>query len=142
MNKYTCVQLRIPSISCPFLKYLCLCVTCTFYRCCIIKFRGHKNSICIQLHVTFSYSRPFKNLIILPQCYLGSMPLAAFSSRVTRLIRCLGLIWFPFNFDNHLRACLLFKFILLLHIYVGYTNMSFCEWLSFNPLVVLLYILL
>ena len=61
------------------------------------------------------------------------MPLADFSSRVTRIIRCLGLILCLFKSDIHLRDRFLFKFILLRHMYVGYTNSSFFKRLSSNP---------
>ena len=55
-----------------------------------------------------------------------------FSVRVTRLIICLGLILCPLKSDNHLHERLLFNYILLCHMYVGYTNIYFCERLSFN----------
>ena len=43
-----------------------------------------------------------------------------------------GTYLFPITFD-HLRDFLLFKFIVLCHIYVGYFSINFCERLSFNP---------
>ena len=58
----------------------------------------------------------------------------AFRSRVTRLIKYLGLIFCPNKF-YHLRDRFLFKFILLRHICVGYKKIPFCEQLSFNPFV-------
>ena len=36
--------------------------------------------------------------------------------------------------ENILITCFLFKLNLLRQIYVSFTNMSFCEWLSFNIL--------
>ena len=68
------------------------------------------------------------NLFILPRLYTDQ----DCSSYVTRFIKCMVLIFPPITFD-HLRYCLLFKFILLCHIYVGCTNISFYERLSFNP---------
>ena len=38
-----------------------------------------------------------------------------------------------FILDNHLCDRFVFKFILLRHMYVGYTNISFCQWLNSNP---------
>ena len=52
-----------------FLKDLCSHVTSTFYHCYVGKLRGRNNSICVQVRILFSYSRPFQNLIILPQWY-------------------------------------------------------------------------
>ena len=45
-------------------------------------------------------------------------------------------VWYlyipPFKFESHLHYCFLFKFVLLCHILVGYTNIFLCERLIFN----------
>ena len=64
--------------------------------------------------------------------YLGSMSLMDFCLHFTRLVRCMGLILCPFKIDIHLHDRLLFEFILLCHMYVGYTKIFLCERLSFN----------
>ena len=68
---------------------------------------------------------------------LNSNTLSVFCSRI--LVRASqaylrsGNLIFHIQIWNRLRDCFLFKFILLRHICVGYTNTSFCDKLSFNP---------
>ena len=95
------------------------------------KVTRRKNSICVQFHTTFSYSPNFylsmfiylkKNLIILYTsvvCWL-----ADFGSRVTKFTRLTG------QTDYILSS----GFNLLRRVYVGLTNMSFCERLSYKPI--------
>ena len=59
------------------------------------------------------------------------MTLGGFISRVARYVTCLRLIFWPIKF-YHLCDRFLFKFFSLCHIYVGCTNISFYERLSFN----------
>ena len=56
-----------------------------------------------------------------------------FSWCITTFIIFMGLISFPFTFENNLHYCLLFKFIFLRHIIVAYTNIYFWEQLIFKP---------
>ena len=47
----------------------------------------------------------------------------------------MGLIFSLSIFENHLRDILLFKFILLRHIHIGYNNIYLRERLSFNTFI-------
>ena len=116
----------------PFLKGIMFA-----YHQHILLFLYQKSQGTQELHMRsnlyyISVLTSFSKLFILPQCYLDSMPLTVFNSRVTKLIKCLGLLLFPFKFDNQLCDLFLFKFIVLRHMYVGYTNKFFCEQLSVN----------
>ena len=100
--------------------------------------RGLKISTFLQIHIIFiSQWHHLGDIVTFIDLfyYLVSTPLGCFSLRVTRFIRCIGLI-IPNSKLNHLCYCLLFKIILLRHIYVGYTNIYFCE--CFKPSILLI----
>ena len=105
--------------------------------------RGRTNSTCVQLCISYACIPFFEGL------YVHFSPVGC---RVTFRINCTNLVVchsrflvstsqaylrsetyiFPIQILHRLRDRFFYKFLLLRQIYIGYTNISFCEKLSFN----------
>ena len=58
-TKLLCIQLRIPSLSCPILRPYSQVSPACFTVADIRKVQRRKNSTCVHFHIPFSYSPPF-----------------------------------------------------------------------------------
>ena len=105
--------------------------------------RGQTNSTCLQLHIPSTCIPIFEGLCV-HLSLAGSSVTFIFNYNTSVVFRLGVLVRMSQDYFssrtysltikiwNYLCDCFLFKFVLLLHIYVGYTKISFCELLNFN----------
>ena len=133
----TCIQLRIPSILCPFKRIYVHFSLDSFTVADIRKFRGRKISICVQLRIPLSYLRPFLGLY--PELRIIIL-YTLVDSTTLRLSVCVSQgswevwVFHPTGQTDYVLASLI-SLTYFCQIYVGFTNILFCEKLSFNPFI-------